>query len=177
MAAPLFSQVKLGEYRSSMFGKTYTIKADEAPDQYGEYSYYIDVDSENPQKNPKVQICLTNKEIDGFLSQIKTLKENYTQLRQDAVSNSIEDDYYKELDCKFDKCQVSYTNNTGTWSYYYTQNISPSFHAIMGRYLLVLSNNGYIDMMTNAMLFDGFKIAFSSLEEIDAFLRIFENKK
>lgn len=157
-----FSQEKLAKYNSSYFSKNFDIAAGK-PDTKGEFSYYIDCSSKDTSSK-QASLILKNKDVTEFIEFLNSVKETYSKWSQTAKENKV-----TELDKKIEYKKLNYSAafTYGKWNFDFSVNLSTRFKIINDKYLLIIDSDELQSSSNQYIKSDGFRIVFSSVQEID----------
>jgi hypothetical protein len=157
-----YGQDKLAKYSSLFFTNSYDISASK-PDTKGEYSYYIDCSSKDTSSKT-VSLILKNKEVPEFMEFLNSIKESYTKWTLIAKENKV-----TELDKNIEYKNLTYSAAFmyGKWNFDFSVNLKARYKIVNEKYLLIIDSDGLQSSSNQYIKSDGFRIVFSSIQEID----------
>lgn len=157
-----YGQDKLAKYSSLFFTNSYDISASK-PDTKGEYSYYIDCSSKDTSSKT-VSLILKNKEVPEFIEFLNSIKESYTKWTLIAKENKV-----TELDKNIEYKNLTYSAAFmyGKWNFDFSVNLKARYKIVNEKYLLIIDSDGLQSSSNQYIKSDGFRIVFSSIQEID----------
>jgi hypothetical protein len=157
-----YGQEKLAKYSSLFFTKNYDISASK-PDTKGEYSYYIDCSSKDASSKT-VSLILKNKEVPEFIEFLNSIKESYTKWTLIAKENKV-----TELDKNVEYKNLTYSAAFmyGKWNFDFSVNLKARYKIVNEKYLLIIDSDELQSSSNQYIKSDGFRIVFSSIQEID----------
>jgi len=157
-----YGQEKLAKYSSLFFTNSYDISASK-PDTKGEYSYYIDCSSKDTSSK-MVSLILKNKEVPEFIEFLNSIKESYTKWTLIAKENKV-----TELDKNIEYKNLTYSAAFmyGKWNFDFSVNLKARYKIVNEKYLLIIDSDGLQSSSNQYIKSDGFRIVFSSIQEID----------
>lgn len=157
-----YGQEKLAKYSSLFFTNSYDISASK-PDTKGEYSYYIDCSSKDTSSKT-VSLILKNKEVPEFIEFLNSIKESYTKWTLIAKENKV-----TELDKNIEYKNLIYSAAFmyGKWNFDFSVNLKARYKIVNEKYLLIIDSDGLQSSSNQYIKSDGFRIVFSSIQEID----------
>lgn len=157
-----YGQEKLAKYSSLFFTNSYDISASK-PDTKGEYSYYIDCSSKDASSK-MVSLILKNKEVPEFIEFLNSIKESYTKWTLIAKENKV-----TELDKNIEYKNLIYSAAFmyGKWNFDFSVNLKARYKIVNEKYLLIIDSDGLQSSSNQYIKSDGFRIVFSSIQEID----------
>jgi hypothetical protein len=157
-----YGQEKLAKYSSLFFTNSYDISASK-PDTKGEYSYYIDCSSKDTSSKT-VSLILKNKEVPEFIEFLNSIKESYTKWTLIAKENKV-----TELDKNIEYKNLAYSAAFmyGKWNFDFSVNLKARYKIVNEKYLLIIDSDGLQSSSNQYIKSDGFRIVFSSIQEID----------
>jgi len=164
-----FGQVNLTSYNSSYFTKKYDVTVSK-PDAKGKFSYYVDCSSYE-QNSKNVNLIVRNDEVEGLLVFLTEIKSLYVKWKQTAIDNKVTD-LDKPVDSK--KLTLGIGFLYGGWHFDFSANISARFKIINEKYLMLVESDKLIASDNQYITNKGMVIAFSSEEEFDNFIKIFD---
>lgn len=157
-----FSQEKLAKYNSLFFSKNFDISASK-PDAKEEFSYYIDCSSKD-SSSKQASLILKNKDVPEFVEFLNSIKETFNKWTITAKENKV-----TELDKNIDYKKLNYSAAFvyGKWNFDFSVNLTTRFKIINGKYLLIIDSDELQSSSNQYIKSDGFRIVFSSVQEID----------
>jgi hypothetical protein len=157
-----YGQEKLAKYSSLFFTNSYDISASR-PDTKGEYSYYIDCSSKDTSSKT-VSLILKNKEVPEFIEFLNSIKESYTKWTLIAKENKV-----TELDKNVEYKNLIYSAAFmyGKWNFDFSVNLKARYKIVNEKYLLIIDSDELQSSSNQYIKSDGFRIVFSSIQEID----------
>jgi hypothetical protein len=157
-----FSQEKLAKYNSLYFSKNFDISASK-PDAKEEFSYYIDCSSKD-SSSKQASLILKNKDVPEFVEFLNSIKETFNKWTITAKENKV-----TELDKNIDYKKLNYSAAFvyGKWNFDFSVNLTTRFKIINGKYLLIIDSDELQSSSNQFIKSDGFRIVFSSTNEID----------
>lgn len=157
-----YGQEKLAKYSSLFFTNSYDISASK-PDTKGEYSYYIDCSSKDTSSK-MVSLILKNKEVPEFIEFLNSIKESYTKWTLIAKENKV-----TELDKNIEYKNLTYSAAFmyGKWNFDFSVNLKARYKIVNEKHLLIIDSDGLQSSSNQYIKSDGFRIVFSSIQEID----------
>lgn len=157
-----YGQEKLAKYSSLFFTNSYDISASK-PDTKGEYSYYIDCSSKDTSSK-LVSLILKNKEVPEFIEFLNSIKESYIKWTLIAKENKV-----TELDKNIEYKNLTYSAAFmyGKWNFDFSVNLKARYKIVNEKYLLIIDSDGLQSSSNQYIKNDGFRIVFSSIQEID----------
>ena len=157
-----YGQDKLAKYSSLFFTNSYDISTSK-PDTKGEYSYYIDCSSKDTSSKT-VSLILKNKEVPEFIEFLNSIKESYTKWTLIAKENKV-----TELDKNIEYKNLTYSAAFmyGKWNFDFSVNLKARYKIVNEKYLLIIDSDGLQSSSNQYIKSDGFRIVFSSIQEID----------
>lgn len=157
-----FGQEKLAKYNSFYFSKNFDISASK-PDAKQEFSYYIDCSSKD-SSSKQASLILKNKEVPEFIEFLNSIKETYNKWTLTAKENKV-----SELDKNIEYKKLNYSGAFiyGKWNFDFSVNLTTRFKIINGKYLLIIDSDELQSSSNQYIKSDGFRIVFSSPQEID----------
>jgi hypothetical protein len=157
-----YGQEKLAKYSSLFFTNSYDISASK-PDTKGEYSYYIDCSSKDTSSK-MVSLILKNKEVPEFIEFLNNIKESYTKWTLIAKENKV-----TELDKNIEYKNLTYSAAFmyGKWNFDFSVNLKARYKIVNEKHLLIIDSDGLQSSSNQYIKSDGFRIVFSSIQEID----------
>lgn len=157
-----FSQEKLAKYNSLYFSKNFDISASK-PDAKEEFSYYIDCSSKD-SSSKQASLILKNKDVPEFVEFLNSIKETFNKWTITAKENKV-----TELDKNIDYKKLNYSAAFvyGKWNFDFSVNLTTRFKIINGKYLLIIDSDELQSSSNQYIKSDGFRIVFSSVQEID----------
>lgn len=160
-----YGQEKLAKYSSSFFTNNYDISASK-PDTKGEYSYYIDCSSKDTSSK-MVSLILKNKEVPEFIEFLNSIKETYTKWTLVAKENKV-----TELEKNIEYKNLTYKAAFlyGKWNFDFSVNLKARYKIVNEKYLLIIDSDELQSSSNQYIKSDGFRIVFSSIQEIEELL-------
>jgi hypothetical protein len=157
-----FSQEKLAKYSSLYLSKNFDISASK-PDVKGEFSYYIDCSSKD-SSSKQASLILKNKDVPEFIEFLNSVKETYNKWTLTAKENKV-----SELDKNIEYKKLNYSGafTYGKWNFDFSVNLTTRFKVINDKYLLIIDSDELQSSSNQYIKSDGFRIVFSSAQEID----------
>lgn len=157
-----FSQEKIANYNSLFFSKNFDITASK-PDAKEEFSYYIDCSSKDTSSK-QASLILKNKDVPEFINFLNSIKETYSKWSLTAKENKV-----TELDKNIEYKKLTYSAafTYGKWNFDYSVNLTTRFKIINDKYLLIIDSDELQSSSNQYIKSDGFRIVFSTLQEID----------
>lgn len=157
---------KVSDYTMSFFdGKTYDIEATEVKN--GKFTYYIFCETKDGHK--QVGFSLKSSQIPDFVEQLRSIEGKFEEWSKTAEENNVTD---------FDKKFETNFKSVGTfWLYgskwcFSTVKFKPYFKVTDTGETLAIISVGKMTSSTNQfMTSKGFYIVFSSVEEIEDFIK------
>ena len=163
----LSAQTVLGTYNTAYDGIDYTVELG-PKNSSGNYEYLVSVLSDDPYI-PKVKLVIKNTQLDAFLNAVKAAKQEYKKKLRGSRRSS---------DTTAEELGVSFPRMTATFLYngWHTGNayLTPEFKSEHGMKLLVLKGD---EVITDYVDCDGFRLVFSSENEIDSFIKLFDARR
>ena len=164
------AQEKVNDYDMSYFETpTYDISATE---DKGEISYYINMYSTEGKSRPVVLMIDNAKDMENFVADVMKAKQTYLKWDSVSVANSVTD-LEKRMSVSTSGLQTAFYFGS-SWNFDYSNQLTFDFKHIDKTPTLIIrtgelqsSSNQFIDS-------DGGIFAFSSAEEIDAFISALE---
>ena len=163
-----FGQV-ITSYNSSYFSKKYDVSVSK-PYAKGKFSYYVDCSSFE-QNSKNVNLIVRNDEVESLVLFLTEIKSLYVKWKQTAIDNKVTD-LDKPVDSKKVTLGVGFLY--GGWHFDFSANISARFKIINEKYLMLVESDKLIASDNQYITNKGMVIAFSSEEEFDNFIKIFD---
>ena len=160
-----YGQEKLAKYSSLFFTNSYDISASskmvflilKKP------CYYIDCSSKDASSK-MVSLILKNKEVPEFTEYLNSIKETYTKWTLIAKENKV-----TELDKTIEYKNLTYSAAFmyGKWNFDFSVNLKARYKIVNEKYLLIIDSDELQSSSNQYIKSEGFRIVFSSIQEID----------
>jgi lipoate-protein ligase A len=166
------AQDKIASYNSSFFSKNFDVTATK-PDEKGIYSYYIDCYSRDTSSK-QVSLILKSNEIPEVIEFLNSLKDTFSKWSITAKENKV-----TELDKNIDYKKLTYSAafSYGKWNFDFSVKITSRFKIIDNKYLIIVDSDELQSSSNQYIKSTGFRIVFSSVEEIDEFIKCLDVSK
>lgn len=166
MCLGAYAQQKVAEYRSDYFDKNFYVELGSL-DEYGDINYYVAVNTDDLNIED-VNIKMNQSTVKEFISALETAKAKYSEWVTVAENKGVS---YVEKKMNVDFPSVKAGFEAGEWDF--TDNeIKPIFKVDGGKYMLILKGDPISNDYYN--LDGGYNIVFSSIDEIDGFIKCFD---
>lgn len=161
------AQKKVSEYSMSYLeGMTYDVMATIVKN--GNFDYYVNCASFE-RKDDIVGIVISSKSLNNFVDCLRNLEGKFTEWSETAKKNNVTD-YSKEFDVNFPStsCYFKY----GDFHFAFNRKMKARFVVTSeGRCLAILAIRDLQASDNRFMDHDGLLIAFSSVDEIESFIK------
>lgn len=161
------AQEKVAEYHSGFYNKDFYVELG-SMDEEGDYRYYVEV-SHNDLAIDDVNISMYQYEAKEFIAALEEAKAKYIEWITVAQDNNV--NYVnKRMDIKFPTIRAGFSYDGWDFS---DNEVTPHFMIDNNKYLLVIKGSP----ITNGdYTCDGYNITFGSVEDIDSFIKCFDEK-
>lgn len=161
-----FADEKIGEYYMSFLDATYNIEVSSV--ENGKFSFYIY--AHPAERYQRIGFSLESNEVANFKSEFNGIKEKYLEWTKTAKDNNVKD-FDKSFDSKFLPVTVFFEYGS-KWHFSFYKSFKPYFKVTSEGKCLVVVHIGGVKAADNEYIdSDGFYLAFSSINEINNFLK------
>lgn len=149
----------VGEYRMSLFDKSYEIKASEIKN--GKFSIYIFGQGERESR--PIFISVDSDKVDEFNKSLLQIRDKFSEWRQIAKDNNVTE-LKKDVDVKIPNVMIAWYSTEWYFSY---RNSLPARYVILdgGRDVIVIGKEA--TSSSNKYISETIYLTFSEPEEID----------
>lgn len=166
------AQEKVNDYTMSYFEvPSYDISATE---EKGEISYYVSMYSMEGKSSPVILMIDGDSELDDFVADLQTAANTYAKWDSVSVANSVTD-LNKEMSVSTRGLKTAFLYGS-SWNFDYSSPLSYTFKHL-DEVPNLLIRTGELQSVSNEYIdSDGGIFVFSSIEEINEFIRALDPK-
>ncbi|GGF79070.1 hypothetical protein GCM10011397_22670 [Wenyingzhuangia marina] len=170
-----FSQEKISSYSSTYLdGKEFDINASKGKKE-GDYTYYIDVYSRESYTK-SIALSIDIKDIDKFTTSLSMAKDKLSTWSKTAIENNVTSLDKTMEHIKFNSPVAFYYGSK--WQFDFSVNYLFRAKIIDGQmYLIIQNKNELVSSSNQFMDTKGFLLVFSSVDEIDEFVKALDKQK
>lgn len=164
------AEKKVSEYYSSAFNKTYQIQASKV--KHGKFKFYIYCKSGDQHT---IGFILNSTDVPEFVASLDAVKEKFIEWSTTAHENQVTK-YFKYFDIKFKGTTVFFKYGND-WHFSRIGRLNPYFLVTEAHDCFIVFDSGKVIASDNRYMdVQGFSLIFSSVDEVDDFIKAIDVK-